>query len=165
MAEQISKRNAETNIETKRALPRGKALFYGVTGRARLILEILGEVGDQPAAVALEVEDLVQRRCQRPLAATAWAGARLLLGRAHAAHPVEVVVGGDAGQHLQPFGEIAATPVETTAHFANLVQRRMFGDGAVHLQLIARLPILLQNHPYSYKLSNISIPALVLASG
>ncbi|VXA81754.1 hypothetical protein AERO8C_120251 [Aeromonas veronii] len=120
----------------------GSFLWHRVQG-TRLILEIPGEVGDQAAAVALEVEDLVQWLCQRPLTATAGAGARLLLGSAQPAHPVEVVVGGDAAQHFQPFGQIAAAPVEAAAHFADFVQRRMFGDGAVHLQLIARLPILL----------------------
>lgn len=106
--------------EKSLAMRQGSFLWHRVQ-RTRLILEIPGEVGDQTAAVALEVEDLVQRLCQRPLTATAGAGARLLLGRAQPTHPVEVVVGGDAAQHFQPFGQIAAAPVEAAAHFADFV--------------------------------------------
>ncbi len=42
----------------KSALPTGKAFLFGSPPGS--VLEIPGEVGDQPAGIALEVEDLVQ---------------------------------------------------------------------------------------------------------
>ena len=80
---------------------------------------------------------------QRPWATTARAGASPLFGSAQATYPVEIVIGGDAAQELQPSGEIAAPAMKAAAHLADFVQGGVFGDGAVHLQLIAGFPIFL----------------------
>ena len=80
---------------------------------------------------------------QRPWATTARAGASPLFGSAQATYPVEIVIGGDAAQELQPSGVIAAPAMKAAAHLADFVQGGVLGDGAVHLQLIAGLPIFL----------------------
>ncbi len=85
----------------------------------------------------------MQGLCQRPVAATARTGAGPLRGGAQATDPIEIVIGGDAAQGLQPLDEIAAPAMEAAVHLADLVQGGVLGDGAVHLQLIAGLPVLL----------------------
>ncbi len=120
------------------------APFYCAIVRGRLLLlEVPGEVGHQPARLAPEVEDLVQGGGQRPWTTTARAGASPLFGGAQAAYPVEIVIGGNAAQELQPSGEIAAPAMKAAAHLADFVQGGVLGNGAVHLQLIAGLPIFL----------------------